>query len=309
LVAKAWTNANKVTRSYKSSDSEERSRAIRTLEYINVATGKIESGNIPLQELEEGGYFVELVEPPHRRRRWYAHQRYVKTIDDNSITDSEVARRLPAIIKEMDLDIDRVYLVSKQTRAAKWFGEALASGEWTPIWNHIVENIDGGLDIPSLINASDYAKLMPLTKKVRDYLRENIIDKNSPILRLINLETNKPIETDTNVMVALEELLLWSQIKGEHKATVNYAEIHKLALDSYPFLEWSKLDVECYADDAYMQKVANYINMADMWEKSIQNNLSPTISSECVVNPSDSYPSTTTAIDLYNENTSAVALA
>lgn len=258
--AKTWHNANKVSRSYSSGGNGGGTRVLR---YMDIESGAIDETEVPICELEEGGYFVTLGEV--QRRRWHNH-RLMVMMGDNwlKVDASDVVKYLKVLVKELDLDLDRVYIITKQTRETKWFGEALASGDWLPLWPYVKENLEY-LNVQELVSAESFEGVTDVCGKAAEYLKKNIMDKNSPMLKLVELVADKGQEHNIEIVDALKNLFLWDTVKGKTEPTVSFEQVNQRAHDSYPYLSWNEVENDYYSNPENLKKVVNYVNAMDLY--------------------------------------------
>ena len=278
IAAKAWVAANKVSRSYGGTGG-----GVRVMRYIDVVKGTVEENDVPIRDIEDGCLFVEEGETIRRRRR--EPTRMVYMVDKWQEDPEGVAGNLNSLVEKAGLDIDRVYIISKQTAGAKWFLQAKESGDWQNVWDYINENLT--LDLQPLVDADAYYKIMSVCKEMADLLVPKIMDLESPMLNFINIAGNTNYDERCGLIQTLQNLHLWTDIKGTMESTVDFEKISKNTRDSYPYLSFNDLS-NTYANEVTAVKIAKYINASDLYEKLQCQSLLPNFDLDCTVNLSDS---------------------
>lgn len=258
--AKKWNNANKVTRNYGGG-----SNGTRSLMFVNVEEEKLEESEVPIRELEEGGIYVE-VDSVSRRRRWRSATYHVKTGQYYTIEIGSVLDDIKKLVEELDLDVDRIYIINKQTQESKWFAQAKESGEWTNFWTLIDENLANlTVNVTALVDAENYEQTTVVCKEAAELLVPQILDQNSPLLKLIATVGNKNYESFIAIVDAFKGLRLWDKVKGETKGTVDYTVAEKAAKQAYPFLSWSDIENDYAVTKDKMETIARYVNAMDLY--------------------------------------------
>jgi len=259
--AKAWNNANKVPRTYGSGGGGNGTRVLR---YMDIENGKVEEDEVPIREIEDGGFFVELAEL--RRRRWRSSDPSIRLHNGYNSEDARSAvKYIKVLAEQLDLDISRVYIVSETTRGTKWFTEAVNSGDWQNLWKHIKESLPLIDNVQGLVNADDYNRSKTVDPKMAAMLTPKIMDKNSNLLKLIALGSDKDFTAQLEVVTALRELYLWDEVKGDVTGTVDYAKTAEACEASYPYLNIGHLDNEYYANETNVNQIARYVNAMDLF--------------------------------------------
>ena len=292
--AKKWNNLHKVSRNYGGGGG-----GARPMQYIDLEQGSIEEADVPVREIEEGGCYVQLNPHPHRRRRGDDKTPHIKGKDiwmDYNADD--ITASLMKIREELDLDVDRVYIISEKTSEAKWFKEAVASGDWTLLWTAIDEALPNlAVDIDHLVDANNYEDTPTVCEKSAKMLTPLILDAKSPILHLLTTVSGRDYEKLIEIKDAFKAVGLWDSLRGEHKGTIDFTKASETARTSYPYLPWGVLEYDSYASEEAVAQVAKYINSADLFEKlKATDLLSAVIDSDCSVNLSDNCPSTTEVV-------------
>jgi hypothetical protein len=261
-LAKAWYNTPNTERSTRST--------VRTLQYININTGDTGTVTVTDEELTQGGYFVSLSTTRLYRRNYAEHvvlgDKY-STLSVESVADS-----LRTLQPKLDLDCERVYLISAKTMKSKWFGKVMDNGEWLPLWDYVKESL-GNLDIQALVNANDYRNIPNFNNEAVVYLRKNLRVKTSPMLNLINVASELESGGYTSLIMALGNLKLWNIAKGDRVSTTNAEEVNRIAKECYPYLSWHSLQYDY--DTLTLKKIATYINAMDLYIDLSSNITSP----------------------------------
>lgn len=252
-LAKAWNNTHKISRSYGGGGG-----GTRTMYYMDIEKQSVEESEVPIREIEEGNFYVEVGNGRTELRK------NVKINELASEDPEDVVQYIHTLVETLDLDIERVYIISKQSSNSKWFKEAIASGDWINLWSHIKENLSD-LDVDSLLKSRGFSKMTIACKKSIDYLKDKIIDKNSPMLAFFNVTAPEKYEDNMRVISALQNCRLWSEVCGDRLMPSDYIEIKKRAEVQYPLLNWSWIHDEYYADDENLKRAIDYINAMDLY--------------------------------------------
>jgi hypothetical protein len=253
--AKVWHNANKVSRGYRSGGGG--GGGTRTMKYIDIEEQSVEESEVPVREIEEGNFYVEMGEGRRRASRVVLH-------DNCSEDPSDVASAVSVLAEALDLDIERVFIINRQTSSAKWFEQAVESGDWIGVWGHIKENL-GVLNAVELLNADKYDDFSAPCDKAVAYLKSRIMDKNSPMLKVLDVVPDKTQDKNMAIVRALRELHLWDIVVGGHSPTIDYTALKAAAIESYPYLSWSHVENDYHADEDNLAKVAHYVNAMDLY--------------------------------------------
>jgi len=272
VAAKAFAAANKVSRSYGGGGG-----GARVMRYMDIASESVEENDVPIRDMEEGGIYIEEAETIRRRRRETV--RTVRMGNKYSQEDpDDVVSYLNLLVERTGIDLDRVYIIGKKTSESKWFNEAKASGDWQDVWEYIKENIT--IDVQPLVDADAYNGVNVVSKKLADMIVPLILDKNSPILKLINVVGNSNYEEHLKTVDALKELGLWSELVGSKTSTIDFAAASDYAQASYPYLNFSHLDNENYANETDAQKISKYINAMDLYVDLTADNTPKPVATE-----------------------------
>jgi hypothetical protein len=258
---------------------------------MNIATEDINEHDIPIRDIEDGGIYIKTGEGRRHSKDVQMGNGYSHEDPDN------VVGYLKVLVEKAGLDLDRVYIINGHTSESKWFKQAIESGDWTNLWEYLKENLT--VDMAALVEANAYHSNNIVCKKVAEKLVPRVMDKNSQILKLINVVSGKNYDESLALVSALQELQLWNNLKEGVASPINFAEVATTTQTYYPFLNFGNLASEYYADqEEYMTKISRYINASDLYEKLQRHGLlSAVIDSDCDVNPSDSCLSTTAVAD------------
>ena len=254
IEARQWNSINKVSHSYGGGGS-----GTRTMKYMDVENKSVKESDVPVREIENGAFYVEVGEG---RRN---HGKLVSMYDQwHNEAPENIVAHIKALSGAMDLEIERVYIINKQTSAFKWFKEAIASGEWISLWKHIEENLNL-LNVDTLVNAVKFAGINTACEKASKVLRAKISNKNSPMLKLVELVGDENQKENIKIVHALHGLYYWIKFKGESNGTIDYEKVTKAAQANYPFLQYTHLENDFCVDDETLQNVVNYVNAIDLY--------------------------------------------
>lgn len=246
--AKSWNNANKVPRSYSGGGGS------RSLSYIDMATGTVVDAEVPLRELEEGGYFVYIGKSRRNTTKIKLSDNYMSVYPDN------VVRHIRVLSEEMDADVERVYIIGALTANSKWFTEAVNSGDWINLWKHFSENLSQIENYDKLAEVEDLENYRMFSKQAAESILPLIMEKKSEMIRLIE----KYLELDKFNFSKLFAALTATQltIPNHNKVATPFAVLHNNIRRQYPFLP-SYRDV-CVSKDR-LEEAARYINAMDLF--------------------------------------------
>ena len=258
--AKKWNNANKVTRSYGGGGG-----GARPMRYMDLEEGTIEESEVPIREIEDGGVYVQ-ASISTRSYRGRAEQQ-VKGKDVWTNFDAEeVCAALMTICEELDLDVDRVYIINAKTDESKWFTEAKQSGDWKLIWNVIDEAMPNlTVNVDYLVDAENYENTTTIDATVAKLLVPKIMDKNSPMLKLISTVGARNFDMFVKIKNAFDAVGMWNEIKGEHKGTIDFEKAEKDAYAQYPYIPWNELRYGNNTANETMTRIAKYVNAMDVY--------------------------------------------
>lgn len=266
-AAKAWHKDNKVSRNYGGGGG-----GTRPMQYIDLESGKLLESEVPVREIEEGAVYVQLDSISRgrrsRRRRWSTPSitYYIKaemgcTLNAESSIDS-----MKIVAEELDLDVDRIYIINSKTYDSKWFKQAVDSGDWTNFWAMVKEALPNlTMDIQTMVDAENYEDTTTICETAAKLLMPMIREANSPILKLIATVGNTNYDRFVKVKDAFASLYLWDTIKGENKGTIDFETAATAAKEAYPFVNWSDLENEWQVTPEKTLKIARYINAMDLY--------------------------------------------
>jgi hypothetical protein len=249
-AAKTWNNANKISRNYGGGGG-----GIRIMKYIDITSGEVAESEVPIRQIEDGGYFMEVAE--HKRKR-------VRLADKRIEREPEdFANELKLVVEKLGIEVERVYIISKQTESAKWFHQAKESGEWTNVWDYIKENLSV-LDPDALIDADKYEDHCFICAKNAAKIGPRIFNKKSPFLKLIKAATATEFEENIELAKAIKCLQLWDDFVKNAKGTVDFVKESEQAIKRYPFLDSRDLQYDSM-DNNKLAHVVKYVNAMDLW--------------------------------------------
>lgn len=254
--AKAWNATNKVSRNYGGGGG-----GSRPMEYMDLETGKIEEVEVPIRELEDGGFYIELGEG----RRY---SRMVVGVNGHThYHPGNVLENLKTFVEKTGLDLDRVYIIPAKTRDSKWFLEASQSGGWVNVWKFVKENLNNlSIDIQALVDARAYAACTVIDSTVAHTLVPLIREKDSYILKIVETVTAKTYTDNTELVEALDGLDLLSLVIGDSKPSLNYEDVKEKMVLQYPMLEHYSYDMENgRVNEETAKRIAKYINAMDVY--------------------------------------------
>ena len=257
--ARAWVAANKTPRTYGGG-----SGGARVMKYMDIESESIEENDVAIRDIEDGGIYIEEGEISERRRRHREQTRMVKSAGFEHKDPNDVLQSLKTLVDKTGLDLDRVYIINSKTAEAKWFKQAKESGDWTNVWDYVKENLT--VDMKSLVDANAYNSINTVCKKAADMLVPLLtVNKNSPMLNLINIAGNTNYDTNLGIVKALKGVELWHNLKGTIESSIDFTKASNAAEESYPYLNFSHLNNEYYATEEEMKKVAVYVNAMDLY--------------------------------------------
>lgn len=261
--AKKWNNANKVSRNYGGGGG-----GARPMQYLDLDSGELMESEVPVREIEEGGFYMNVAASTGGRRRSSKHIPEVLGSEGfrNYTADKSFITALATICEELDLDVDRIYLVNGKTSDAKWFQQATATGDWVSAWKTIKDAIPNlTISIDSMIDADAYENTTVVCESAAKMLTPLILEKNSPILNLINTVSGRNYDTVVKIKGALKTVGLWYEVKGEAKGTIDFEKAAADARACYPYLPWNYLEYDSYVSEEGIKKIADYINAMDLY--------------------------------------------
>jgi hypothetical protein len=234
------------------------------MEYLDLEAGTIEEVEVPIRELEDGGYFVNLGEG-----RRHCHRIVADYGSYGSWDTSTFLKNVKLFVEAAGLDIDRVYLIPAKVRDSKWFSEAKQSGEWISLWKTIKENsnaADLGIDVQAYVDAQAYDACEVICKESADKIVPHIREKNSYIFTVLATVIAKSYSENKELIGALSSLNVLGNILGDTKPSINYKEIKAKMLLQYPMLSHYNYALENDAlDEDDCKEVTRYINAMDVY--------------------------------------------
>lgn len=255
--ARVWNNANKTSRSYKGGGNGGSGSGSRMMRYIDVAKGTVEESDIPVREMEDGSYFIKVGQSKGA----------VELACRVNEEVSSVADALHTVVEQLGMDLDRVYIITKQTSESKWFKQAVDCGDWLPVWDYVKENL-GAADPVTLLTVEKFADNSMIGISVATEMKDRIYDKNSPILEVIgmtNVITN--YESNLQLVKALQTLWLWDDFVGTNKPMVDFSKKWEDIMKRYPLLDELSHHEIRYGNikENKLESVIRYINAIDLW--------------------------------------------
>jgi hypothetical protein len=255
--AKTWNNANKVTRKYGTGGG-----GTRTMNYMDVQNGKIEENEVPIREMEDGGYYI--LESDRRKSKRYSY-RAVNLANGWAYQNiGTVAKNLGKLAESLDLDLDKVFIISNQTAESKWFKQAIASGDWTNVWDYVKENLSS-LDVVSLIDANNFKEDVIVCKQAANKIKDKITNENSLMLKLIGTIASNDFSENSEISDILKEMHLWDDLVKGQTGTVDFEAAGAEAERQYPFLNFYTLQHEDNMNEKECKDIVRYINAMDLY--------------------------------------------
>ena len=286
---------NKVSRNYGGGGG-----GTRAMQYLDLEKGTIEESEVPVREIEDGAIYIDLdsVSCTRRTRRNREQSRtyHLKTHNNwGRIEAEDSIANFKTVAEELDLDVDRIYIINSKTSESKWFKQALGSGDWTNIWVMIKEAIPTlTMDVNMMVDAENYEDTTVVCEEAAKLLLPMLMDKTGPIFKLIATVGNMDYDKCIEVKDVFASLYLWDMVKGEAKGTVDFKTSAEAARLAYPFLEWNDLERDYNVTPEKIVAIARYVNSSDLFDKLQKHDLlSAVVDADCSVNLSDSCPATT----------------
>ena len=295
-AAKTWHKANKVSRNYGGGGG-----GTRPMQYLDLEGGSLQESEVAVREIEDGAIYIDLqsVSCTRRRRRVNSRTYHLKTGNGWGSLDAEgCIADFKKVAEELDLDVERIYIINSKTAESKWFKQALESGDWTNIWTLIKENIGNlTMDVNTMVDAEHYEGTTVVCEEAAKLLLPMILDKNSTILKLIATVGNTDYAKYIEVKDAFASLYLWDTVRGEAKGTIDFETSATTARAAYPFLNWSDLERDYQCTPEKVAAIARYVNSTDLFDKLQKHDLlSAVADADCSVSLSDSCPATTEVV-------------
>lgn len=256
VEAKAWHSTNKVARNYGGG-----STGTRPMRYLDLESGTIEDVEVPIRELEEGGFYIKM-----GTGRRCSH-RVIMSNDFSHEYPGEVLEHLKVLVEKTGMDLDRVYMMPPKVMESKWFSEARMSGEWKPAWDFVKENLtDLSIDIQALVDARAYSSCTVIGKEAAQKLTPLIKESNSYIHKVMATVIAKTYTGNTELVEALEQLGLLNHVIGNTTPSINYNDVKEKMLMQYPFLAHYNYKLENdHLGDEDAKMLAKYINAMDVY--------------------------------------------
>lgn len=254
--AKAWNNANKVSRTYGGGGG-----GSRVMKYMDVESEEISENDVPIREMEDGGYYVQAGEGRRFSKYVVGRNGY------EHIAPGEMVGNLSVLAEKAGLDLDKVFIINKQTAEAKWFKQAVESGEWKNIWTYLDE-VDLDLDAVSLLDSSNYEADSLICSDSAEKLMGKITDKNSLMLKIITVASAKNYSENIELADALKELGMWERIVKDQTGTVDFSAARAQMDNQYPMLDHYENVINyaaSYGSDVIFERLARYINAMDLY--------------------------------------------
>ena len=263
--ARTWNNANKTPRTYGGGGT-----GVRTMNYMDIDANSVLENDIPIRDMEDGGYYI--IEGEYSRgrrsRRYRDDSKRVKMADDYTTAyASSAISQIKTLSDKLSLGIDRVYIINAKTAESKWFTQAKESGDWVNVWEYIREN-SAELNIEALVDSTNYSSDSGICREVAQALAKKIRRKDSLMFKAISVISTCDYSDNLAIASALQETRLWWAIVGEKTGTMNFKLIGEQLRETYPFLVnyFSNLGDENFATDAtLLDNVAKYVNALDCY--------------------------------------------
>jgi hypothetical protein len=264
--AKKWNSANKVARNYGGGGG-----GVRPMLYLDIDQGTIEENEVPIREIEDGGHYILAADTTYvgRRRRGREREKQYNVRGKEEYTSYEaesMAASLATVCEELDIDADRIYVITPKTAESKWFNQAKESGDWKLIWEAIEEAMPNlTVSVDYLVDAENYEGTTKVARNVAKILVPKVMDKNSPMLKLIKTVGDRNFDMYVKIKDAFDGIGQWLTLKGNHKGTVDFEKSAQEAQAAYPFMPWNTLEYDNNATDEEMTKIARYVNALDVY--------------------------------------------
>lgn len=256
--AKTWVNANKVSRSYGGGGS-----GARVMRYIDVENECIKESEVPIREMEDGGYFIKVSD----------YRKKVLLADNSTTNPDNICSDLKVVADKLGIELDRVYIISKQTSEAKWFNQAVESGDWICVWDYLKENLTT-IDAVTLLDAVNYDNHAIIGNKTAKKIKNKVYSKDSIISKFIDTVVSQDFENNVLIANALQSLCLWESVTKNVSCSRNFEKESHTVYKTYPLLsEFHRLQYDGVDNDELVN-IINYINAMDAW---LELNLAPLV--------------------------------
>lgn len=253
-LAKVWNNANKTSRTYKSGGG---GGGTRIMQYIDIENSSIEENEVPVREIEDGAYFVNIG----------SEKNSVLLANGSSYHTANIVSSLKNIVEKLGIEMDRVYIITKQTFNSKWFQSAIKSEDWINVWDFIKDNLSV-LDKQTLINADNYIDSMHLSPDVLNKIKPFIFNKdNSLFYDFINKINGLNHSSYKTLIAHLQQCELWFDFVNGVSASFDFALEMDKVNNTYPILDQynTELRFPTRMEDKVFNNIVQYINAIDLW--------------------------------------------
>jgi len=269
-AAKSWLAINKGSRTSSGGVG-----GSRVMKYMDIDNQSINENEVPIREMEEGGYFIETGEGRKECRFVVSHNGY------ELLPPSKVVNSLWILKDKAGLDIDKVFIVNRQTKQSKWFQRAIASGEWKSIWAYL-DDCELDIDIPSVIDAYNLKEEGLFCNLFANRLIGKLKDTNTLMYKVITLLTSKDFLPNVDISEALDTLKWWSKFGLNRTGSFDINSINAQLTTQYPMLfdhYYHQLNVgtDHYCQSEVMNKIIRYINVMDCYIELTSSIETPTI--------------------------------
>lgn len=257
VEAKMWCNANKATRSYGGGGG-----GTRVMKYMDIANNCIEESDVAIRDIEEGGYFIDVSESS-RKEVTLANK--VSCMEPEHVVDY-----LHDLVEKLGIDLDRVYIISRQTKQSKWFTGAIDSGDWINVWDYIRENMDS-LNITSLVDAQNYDSNSVICYELGKKIAKNIKDASGIMGQLVNVVTSGDYKDNVEITKSLLKLGFWNELTKNTKGTVDFNKLSEKVNEKYPLISqfgW-RLSSDSLNENE-IESIVNYVNAMDLYTKTVR---------------------------------------
>lgn len=257
--AKAWNATHKVSRRFGSGGSGGGTRVMR---YIDLETFEIRHNEVPIREMEEGGFYIETGEGRKGASKLRQQNGYGLS------EPSEMLTALSALVQHAGLDLDKVFIVNTQVKNAKWFQTAVNSGLWKSVWK-CLEEVEFDINVVALVDASNYEAGQLICRRAAKKLERHITDEKSLMKRIINIITSSDFDHTLAVAEGFKTLGLWDKIVGNTSGTINFEEASDQFEIQYPLLRYFSHGI-IHGHDNYLAKenieeISRYVNAMDVY--------------------------------------------
>lgn len=239
-LAKEWNKSNNVVDVKKTAADTN-----RRIKYYDVANDYMSFHYGNMRDLEDGGYFIPLT-----ASEFYNEDSYFRHIKN--------------IIKQMKLDVDRIYFAPMQTAESKWFATSIEDGVWTNIKTHIIENFLG-FDVEFLKNCNKYAQNYRhrFNTTAVNAVIEGVADRDCPVIPLLKA-ADLFKHDDFSFCSSLQYVDIWDKVIDNENNTIDYDTMYKNVERKYPLLNISN-DFSHDYKSGHLAHVITYINAIDFF--------------------------------------------